>query len=257
MSTASRNLIIILYILQALCSAAVIKREGTAWNFWREKAWGANIGNWLVLERWIEPSLFERHAPNANDEWTFCQEADNASEILKEHWRNWVTEDDFPFIPSIAGEPYVTRGQTLELERILGYCAKYDINAIIVFHGLPGSQNGGQHSGHGGDIKFYQRDNYIRSLTAVQAAVDWMNELPYDLKSRISPIEPINELQVRDDRAFRILWNYYKSCYDIIHQSQYQVPMIFSDGWKSLDDWRGLFPNGANALIDSHIYLCI
>ncbi|CAO3659349.1 unnamed protein product [Umbelopsis ramanniana] len=272
MSMQFRNLILIFLTFQSLCSAAVIKREGTAWNYWRDKAFGANIGNWLVLERWIQPRLFEQHAPNANDEWSFSQQANNASEVLKEHWRTWITEDDFrmlasvganhiripvgywAFVPLVDGEPYVTEGQKPELERILQYCAKYDINAIIVLHGLPGSQNGEQHSGHAGAIEFYQRDKYSRSLTAVQAAVDWMNELSYDLKSRISAIEPVNEPQVRDDREFRILSYYYRKSYDIIRQSPYQVPMIFSDGWRSLDDWRGLLPDGANALVDSHIY---
>lgn len=272
MSMQFRNLILIFLTFQSLCSAAVIKREGTAWNYWRDKAFGANIGNWLVLERWIQPHLFEQHAPNANDEWSFSQQASNASEVLKEHWRTWITEDDFrmlssvganhiripvgywAFIPLVDGEPYITEGQKPELERILQYCAKYDINAIIVLHGLPGSQNGEQHSGHAGAIEFYQRDKYSRSLTAVQAAVDWMNELSYDLKSRISAIEPVNEPQVRDDREFRILSYYYRKSYDIIRQSPYQVPMIFSDGWRSLDDWRGLLPDGANALVDSHIY---
>ncbi|KAG2181473.1 hypothetical protein INT44_008286 [Umbelopsis vinacea] len=269
---ALRNLILLLLTFQSLCSAAVIKREGTAWNYWRDKAFGANIGNWLVLERWIQPQLFEQHAPNANDEWAFCQQATNASDVLKEHWRTWITEDDFrilasvganhvripvgywAFISPVDGEPYVTEGQKPELERILSYCAKYNINAVIVLHGLPGSQNGEHHSGHGGAIEFYQRDHYLRSLTAVQAVVDWMNSLSYDLKSRISGIEPVNEPQVRDDREFRIISNYYRKSYDIIHQSAYQVPMIFSDGWRPLDEWRDLLPSGANALIDAHIY---
>ncbi|KAI8577940.1 hypothetical protein K450DRAFT_176997 [Umbelopsis ramanniana AG] len=271
------NLLLILLSFQSLCSAAVIKREGTAWNYWRDKAFGANVGNWLVLERWIAPQLFEQHAPNANDEWTFCQQATNASEILKEHWRTWITEDDFrtlasvganhiripvgywAFIAPIDGEPYVTEGQKPELERILSYCGKYNINALIVLHGLPGSQNGEQHSGHAGAIEFYQRDHYSRSLTAVQAAVDWMNSLPYDLKSRISGIEPVNEPQVRDDREFRLLSYYYRKSYDIIHQSAYQVPMIFSDGWRPIDQWRlnawsGFLPAPANAVIDLHPY---
>jgi glucan 1,3-beta-glucosidase len=137
-----KNLILIFLTFQSLCSAAVIKREGTAWNYWRDKAFGANIGNWLVLERWIQPSLFEQHAPNANDEWSFSQQANNASEVLKEHWKTWITEDDFrmlasvganhvripvgywAFIPLVDGEPYVTEGQKPELERILKYCAK-------------------------------------------------------------------------------------------------------------------------------------
>lgn len=29
----------------------VSAQSGTAWNYWTMKAWGANLGNWLVLEK--------------------------------------------------------------------------------------------------------------------------------------------------------------------------------------------------------------
>lgn len=270
-SMAFHKLVIIILLLSS-CSAVIIKRESSAWNFWRDKAWGANLGNWLVLERWMNPSFFEQHAPNSFDEWSFSQEDTNATETLKQHWRTWITEDDFSllasvganhvripvgywaFVPAVAGEPYVTDGQKEEIERILGYCAKYNIYAIIVFHGLPGSQNSELHSGRGGYLEFYQNNNLVRSLQTIQAAVDWMNALPIEIKSMISAIEPVNEPHIGDDASFRILWNFYKNAYDIIHKSAYQIPMIFSDGWRSLDDWQGLFPANAYAVVDSHIY---
>ncbi|KAG2180224.1 hypothetical protein INT43_004013 [Umbelopsis isabellina] len=265
------RLFILLYALSA-SSAFVVKRDGTAWNFWTQKAFGANLGNWLILERWLDPGFFGKFAPNAQDEWTFCQQAANATELLQQHWQDWITEDDFrmlasvnanhvripvgywAFIPVIDGEPYIGTGQKAQIERILGYCAQYNINAIIDLHALPGSQNGQDHSGRIGPTDFFQRRNVIRSLQTVEAVVAWMNGLPPRLKSTISAIEVINEPHTRNVAVFNILKDYYQQAYKIIDASAYKVPMIFSDSFRWLSDFQDLFPYNANALIDTHYY---
>ena len=56
----------------------------TAWN-WRSgsmKVYGVNLGNWLLLERWMDDSLFIRHAPNAIDQWTFDQTVGSAAQSM-------------------------------------------------------------------------------------------------------------------------------------------------------------------------------
>lgn len=250
----------------------VDKRAGTAYNYWTTKAWGANLGNWLVLERWMNPSFFEQNAPNAQDEWTFCQTASNPAKLLQDHWNSWVTEDDFKqmqaikvnhvripvgywaFIQPDAGEPYVTTGQKAQLERILGYCNKYGMYAVIDLHGLPGSQNGEMHSGHITSINFYSDYNIQRSLKTVQAVVDWMNALDPTLKSRIASIEAANEPRTNGSGQLTILKNYYQKAYNIIAASPFKVPMMFHDAFQGLGAWSSFLPNDANAVIDLHPY---
>ncbi|CAM0139461.1 hypothetical protein VKS41_004727 [Umbelopsis sp. WA50703] len=264
--------LLILLFTFSLSSASIIKRDATAWDFRTKKAFGANLGNWLILERWLDPGFFAKYAPNAHDEWTFCQQATNAAELLQHHWQDWITEDDFrmlasvnanhvripvgywAFIPLTDGEPYISTGQKAQLERILGYCAQYNINAIIDLHGLPGSQNGQDHSGRIGPTDFFQRRNVLRSLQAVQAIVVWMNELAPRLKSTISAIEVVNEPHTQNIAAFNMLKEYYRQAYTLIDASPYKVPMIFSDSFRWLSDFQGLFPDNANALIDTHYY---
>lgn len=247
------------------------KRAGTAYNYWQTKAWGANLGNWLVLERWMDPSIFTKYAPDAQDEWSFCKQAANPTKALQDHWNSWVTEDDFKrlqeinanhvripvgywaFIQPDAGEPYVTTGQKQQLERILGYCDKYSLYAIIDLHGLPGSQNGEMHSGHTTNIEFYSSYNIQRSLKTVQAVVDWMNGLDNKLKNRISAIESANEPRVNGSNQFQILKDYYQKAYNIIASSAFKVPMMFHDGFQGLDAWKG-FLTSQNAVIDLHPY---
>ena len=132
------------------------------------------------------------------------------------------------FIQPDPGEPYISSGQKAQIERILGYCATYGINAIIDLHGLPGSQNGQDHSGHAGSIGFYSAYNIQRGLQTVQAVVDWMNALSLRLKQQICAIESANEPSSWADGQLGTLRGYYQLAYGKIHASAYQVPMVRS-----------------------------
>ncbi|KAI8880614.1 glycoside hydrolase family 5 protein [Backusella circina FSU 941] len=248
------------------------KRNGTGFNFWTTKAWGTNLGNWLILEKWMDSTIFDTYAPNATDEWSFCQQASNPEAALTNHWNSFVNESDFKMLASVgvnlvrvpvgywafikpaSGEPYVSTGQKAQIERILGYCEKYGMYAVIDLHGLPGSQNGNDHSGHGnGVIDFYTNYNVQRGLNTIQAIVKWMNGLDPNLKKRIASIQSANEPTV-SAKTLPILKKYYKDAYNIINNSAFKVPMMFHDAFQGLDAWNGVFSDSANAVIDYHSY---
>ncbi|KAG0746666.1 hypothetical protein G6F57_003173 [Rhizopus arrhizus] len=264
-------LLIIAFAITCISASPIEKRDGTAYNYWTMKAWGPNLGNWLILEKWMDSSIFDKHAPNAEDEWAFCQQASNPSQALQDHWNSWVIEDDFKKLASVkanhvripvgywafikpdSGEPYVSSGQKAQIERILGYCNTYGLYAIIDLHGLPGSQNGEAHSGHIGPINFYSSYNIQRGLKTVQAVVDWMNGLDHTLKSRIASIESANEPRTTDAQL-SVLKDYYQKAYNIIAASPFKVPMMFHDSFKGLNAWKNFLPVPANAVIDLHPY---
>ena len=115
---------------------------------------GVALGNWLVLEQWMNEvrpfrrriSLFAAQcliqpwfnaSANNNasviDEWNFMLAiGDNATAVMHEHYATWVTEADiealheaganhlripvgfWAFIPTIAPEPYLSQGGQLE-----------------------------------------------------------------------------------------------------------------------------------------------
>ena len=56
---------------------------------------GVNLGGWLVLERWMTPSLFAD--TDARDEYTFMQ-TPGAREKLREHQKNFIRESDFKWL---------------------------------------------------------------------------------------------------------------------------------------------------------------
>jgi glucan 1,3-beta-glucosidase len=61
---------------------------------------GVNIGNWLVLERWMDKgTVFTGAFAGASDQWTFDQ-IDGAEEAIRKHWDTWFTEAD---VQKLAG----------------------------------------------------------------------------------------------------------------------------------------------------------
>ena len=58
--------------------------------------YGVNLGGWLVLERWITPSLFA--GMKAEDEWSYMQETTDAKTRIERHRQDFITEADFKWI---------------------------------------------------------------------------------------------------------------------------------------------------------------
>ncbi|KAI8337491.1 glycoside hydrolase superfamily [Chlamydoabsidia padenii] len=267
-------LLMVLLLTSEIHALPVEKRiNGTGWNYWTDKAFGPNLGNWLILERWMGSKIFDQANSSALDEWTLSTNVPNASTLLKQHWDTWVTEDDFAklanvkvnhiripvgywaFIQPDQDEPYVAQGQQkAHIERILGYCATYKMHAIIDLHGLPGSQNGEAHSGRIGHKDFFTTRNIHRGLQTVQAVVDWMNGLDERLKYQIAGIEAANEPRPDGDDQHRLLKQFYQQAYHIIAASDYKVPMLFHDAFLGPDYWNDFLPASANAVLDLHPY---
>ncbi|KAI8074760.1 glycoside hydrolase superfamily [Gongronella butleri] len=259
---------------QAHARPLMTKRASSSWDYWSQKAWGANLGNWLILERWMDTSTFDAGNSDAQDEWTFSSQVSNAADLLQQHWDSWITADDFStlasanvnhvrvpvgfwaFITPDDGEPYISNGgQKKAMERILGYCAQHGIYALIDLHGLPGSQNGEAHSGHIGSIDFYSDHNIQRGLQTVQAAVDWINGLDPSLQKMIAGLEVANEPHANSDSDKTTLRSFYTQAYDIVNNaSNFKVPMVFHDAFLGVGYWSDFLPAPANAVIDLHPY---
>ena len=58
---------------------------------------GVNLGGWLVLEKWMKPSLFA--GLTATDETTWCAELGaEAPARLRAHWDSFITRADFAWL---------------------------------------------------------------------------------------------------------------------------------------------------------------
>lgn len=116
---------------------------------------GVNLGGWFVLEPWITPSIFADWSYNklVKDEYTYSQTLgkDEALRRLSQHWRTWITQDDFRQIAQaglnhvripigywavapVAGDPYV-QGQLPILDQAIGWARGAGLKIILDLHG--------------------------------------------------------------------------------------------------------------------------
>ena len=131
---------------------------------------GVNLGGWLVLERWMTPSLFA--GTEAVDEYGFMQTA-GAREKLRDHQKNFIREADFKWLRDngvqavripvgywvLDGDaPFVASIGRLDWAFVMA--EKYGIEVLVCLHGAPGSQNGRDHSGRQGKAMWYKNSSY-------------------------------------------------------------------------------------------------
>ena len=162
---------------------------------------GVNLGGWLVLEKWIKPSLFADWDPfdddAPKDEWTLCETLgrEKCTERLSKHWDEWVTEEDVENLAQagithfrvpvgywITGdvrgdEPYATEGQWRYFVRMANWAKERGIQVWLDMHAAPGSQNGFDNSGHLGNATWdSSMENVNRTLEAIQWLAEKSNE---------------------------------------------------------------------------------
>ncbi|KII94290.1 glycoside hydrolase family 5 protein [Plicaturopsis crispa FD-325 SS-3] len=242
-----------------------------------QKVRGVNLGGWLVLEPWITPSLFEATGNNnIVDEYTFGQLQDHnkAYNALKSHWDSFITESDFAAIAAAGlnhvrlpvgywafevgpGEPYV-QGQLPYLQKAVNWASNHGLKVIIDLHGVPGSQNGFDNSGH--RISFPQwhtnATNVARSNEVIKRIVSMFGSQV----ETVATIAPLNEPAGYDgDAVLKTVKQYWLDSYGNIRNppgggSSNTVELIH-DAFQPLSYWKGWETSGFEGVaMDTHIY---
>lgn len=131
-----------------------------------DKIKGTNLGNWLVLEKWMSPKMFE--GTGAEDEIWLGRKlpADVLATKLKEHRDNYITEEDFAFLAQhslnlvripvpyfIFGDRPPYPGCVEYLDKAFDWAEKHGLQILIDLHTCPGSQNGYDNGGITGVCK--------------------------------------------------------------------------------------------------------
>ena len=130
---------------------------------------GVNLGNWLVLEKWMSPGLWR--GTTAEDEYylprQLSKEAYEAR--IKIHRSEYISERDFARIAEMGmntvripvpyfifgdREPFI--GCIEELDKAFDWAEKYDLKILIDLHTAPMSQNGFDNGGLSGVCKWAQ-----------------------------------------------------------------------------------------------------
>ena len=223
---------------------------------------GINLGGWLVLEKWITPSLFE--GLSVSDEYGLCKQGDStAIKRLAKHRRTFITLKDFRWLQRqgitavripvgywIFGDqkPYI--GTIKQLDQAFEWAKKTDIRILICLHGAPGSQNGEMHSGRQGNVGWHiDPHNIVQTLDIIRKLV-----VHYKQSPQFWGIELLNEPSSVIPK--RLLKQYYRRAYHSVRKEcGPQIKVVINDIYKPQRwNWVLHWPFYRNVYLDTHQY---
>jgi glucan 1,3-beta-glucosidase len=239
---------------------------------------GVNLGGWLVLEKWMAPSVFE--GLQATDETTWCAELGaRAEERLKRHWNTFITRDDFAWLARVGinavripvghwilgpGYPYhgkygsnpspFVEGGIDILDRAFAWAEEFGLRVVLDLHAAPGCQNGFDNGGIKDVCEWHTKTEYIDySLEVLERLAERYHQHP-----QLHAIEALNE--PRWDVPTDVIKDYYVRAYERIrrHCPPERVAVVIHDGFRSFRDFLGFMqpPQYQNVIFDIHRYQC-
>lgn len=252
---------------------------------------GVNLGNWLVLEKWMSPVLFE--GTTAEDEYYLpTQLSPEVYEArIKIHRSEYITERDFVTIKSMGMEsvripvPYFIFGDRKpfigcieELDKAFNWAEKYGLTILIDLHTVPLSQNGFDNGGISGVCKWAQNPDEVefalsvlerlakrygnrKGLFGIQPLNEPITENMWetmDIQNRYAPADP-EMAKGSAPITMKFLRQFYLDAYDRI--SAY-IPkdkyVVIHDGFE-LMAWKDFMQEEkySNVILDTHQYLMV
>lgn len=250
---------------------------------------GVNLGNWLVLEKWMNLAMFE--GTTAEDEYHLpLQLSKEVYEArIKIHRSEYITERDFAHIAYMGmnsvripvpyfifgdREPFI--GCINELDKAFSWAEKYGLSILIDLHTVPLSQNGFDNGGICGVCRWSQTPNEVefvlnvleklaerygkhKALMGIQPVNEPLTEAVwdlYDIENRYKPAEP-EMAKGNAPVSLEFLYKFYTDAYNRIRKHTDKI-VVFHDGF-NLDVWEDFFKNGnfENVILDTHQYLMV
>ncbi|KAI9726754.1 MAG: hypothetical protein M1828_000610 [Chrysothrix sp. TS-e1954] len=252
------------------------------WAYGKTPIRGMNIGGWLSLEPFITPSLFSNWSISDNivDEWTLSAKlgARDAAYTIEKHYASFVTEDTFADIAAAGfdhvricfsywaivtfpDDPYVPMISWRYLLRGIEWARKHGLRVNLDLHGVPGSQNGNNHSGRQGPIGWL---NGTDGALNAERTIDIHRQLSaFFAQPRYINIVTLYGI-VNEPRMVNLdvptVLNWTSSAISVIRDSALpaSVILVVSDGFLALPFWHNALPAGtdmSNLLLDAHQYV--
>jgi glucan 1,3-beta-glucosidase len=251
---------------------------------------GVNLGNWLVLEKWMSPALFD--GTDAEDEFHLCLQLDDAikRERFKVHRDSYITERDFAYIagrgldsvripvPYFVFDDHGPFVSCIEyLDRAFDWAEAHDLKILLDLHTVPGSQNGFDNGGicgvcvwhtHPEDVelalevleRLAERYRGRTTLWGIQVLNEPISpELweAMDIPSRYPSVDP--ELaDASEPVPTEFLKDFYAEAYRRIRRQSDEVAVVFHDGFRP-GDWGDFFTSSGfeRIVLDTHQYLMV
>ena len=252
-----------------------------------EKIHGTNLGNWLVLEKWMKPDLFEK--AGVEDETWLARKLppEEFAALLKAHRDSYITEDDFRFIAAqglnavrlpvpyhVFGDRPPMLGCVEYVDRAFAWAEKYGLRILLDLHTVPGSQNGYDNGGLTGVCKWRKNPTDVEyALTVLERlaqrygqrkglyGIEVLNEpiswLVYITAPSTGKAADKEEAKGSGYVPMRFLKAFYAEAYARLRRWLPEDKVIvFHDGFR-LTRWNRFFEGRSrvNVRLDTHIYI--
>ena len=162
---------------------------------------GVNLGNWLSLEKWMEPELFSGfEGEDELDLFTKLPRAEALARVRK-HYETYITEEDFAFMAEAGVNllripiPYYIFGEEDRpasidcLDRAFDWAEKHGMKILVDLHSVRGGQNGFDNSGACGLCTWHKHPEYVEETLSLLETL----ARRYAKRSALFGIGPINE----------------------------------------------------------------
>lgn len=252
---------------------------------------GVNLGNWLVLEKWMSPLLFE--GTTAEDEYYLPMQLD--PEVYKAririHRSEYITERDFVTIRKLGMNtiripvPYFIFGDRPpfigcieELDKAFLWAEHYGLKILIDLHTAPDSQNGFDNGGICGVCKFFQEPEEIefvytvlerlaerygsrKGLWGIEILNEPISQQMWEIMDVASRYAPVDKEKAAGSKGYEMdqLRRFYLTAYDRInpHLAEDKV-VVIHDGF-DFTAWKDFMQEDkyANVVLDTHMYLMV
>lgn len=237
---------------------------------------GVNLGGWLSIEPFIAPSLFSKWPSSAGiiDEYTLTQKLGNsAAATIEKHYAEFITESDIkeiteagldhvriPYsywaVTTYENDPYVPKIAWRYLLRAIEWCRKYGLRIKLDLHGLPGSQNGWNHSGRQGSIDWLVGIdgalNRKRSLEIHNQLSQFFAQDRY--KNVVTIYGLVNEPLMLTLPVEKVL-DWTQEAAELVRKNGITATLVLHDGFLNLAKWDDMFKTHPdNMYLDTHQY---
>ena len=248
---------------------------------------GTNLGNWLVLEKWMEPELFRKYG--VEDETWMARKVppEEFAALLKAHRDTYITEEDFRFIAesglntvrlpipySVFGDRPPLVGCIEYVDKAIDWAEKNGLQVLIDLHTVPHSQNGYDNGGITGVCKWRKYPDEVEfALTVLERLAERYGARPglYGIEVLNEPISwivyitaPSTGKAVDKEEAkgsgyvpLPFLRDFYTKAYRRIRKHMpAEKTIVFHDGFRCTA-WNRFFREARfeNVALDTHIYI--
>ncbi len=231
------------------------------------KARGVNLGGWLVLEGWMNRSLFRGLGKGVGDDTKFIAQAGARAEaMLRQHQEEFMRAEDFRWLRDVGINavriplPYWIFGDVKPyfgaidiLDWAMRTAGDYGLGVLLDLHCAPGCQNGKDHGGNQGVMEWHcHPENITRTVEFIERLAERYRDCP-----SLIGIELLNEPD--PGIAMATVRDYYVRGYRAIRQQvpRSEVAVVFHDGFQP-HAWAGFMPEPEyrNVVLDTHFYNC-